>query len=77
MQHSFTQNQLLRFIYKETSIAETRAIQEGLEENQELFEKYQALMNGYQQLPKVQFNPSDSAIQNILGYSQQSAVEFH
>lgn len=77
MQHSFTQNQLLRFIYKETSIAETREIQQGLEEDQELYEKYQALMNGYQQLPKVQFNPSDSAIQNILGYSQQSAVEFH
>jgi len=75
MQHFFTQNQLIRYIYKETSTAETQEISQALEQDQDLFEKYQALMVAYQELPAVQFNPSDSAIENILGYSQQSAVE--
>ena len=41
----------------------------------ELLEKYQELMQGYHQLPKVKFNPTLSSIQSILCHSKQTSVE--
>ena len=77
MKEKFTPNHLIKYIYKETSAVETIAISEALLEDEVLFEQYQELLLGFQQLPKVKFNPSPSAIQNILRYSQQSIVETH
>lgn len=75
MKQNFTQNDLIRFIYKETSASETIAIGEALTENNELYDQYETLMEGYLELPKVQFSPSQSAIQNVLGYNQQTTLE--
>ena len=75
MQQKFTKNDLIRFIYKETSVQETLAIQEALNTNHRLLTKYQELLQVYQQLPKVKFDASPSSIQNILRYSQQTALE--
>ena len=75
MKHNFTPEQLIKYIYRETSVAETMAINEALSNNWELYELYEELKLSYQQLPKVKFNPSGSAIQNILAYSEQTAVE--
>ena len=75
MKQTFTNNDLVRFIYKETSIFKTLAIEEALEQDAELFDNYQALMNGYMELPKATFAPSRSALQNILNYSAQATVE--
>ena len=77
MELKFTKNDLIRYIYKETSVAETLAINEALRSNPEMHVKYQELLQGYQQLPKAKFSPSASAIQNILRYSQLTALEAH
>jgi hypothetical protein len=77
MEQKITKNDLIRYIYKETSISETLAINEALRSRPELHVKYQELLQGYQQLPKAKFNPSASAIQNILRYSQRTALEAH
>ena len=77
MNLKFTLNHLIKYIYRETSIAETMAINEALHDDFELREKYQELLLGFQQLPKVKFNPSPAAIQNILKYSEQRTVETH
>ena len=74
MTQKFTQNDLIRFIYKETSVRETLAIQEALNSDFDLFVEYQELYQAYQQLPKVTFSPSKSTIQDILQYSQRSAL---
>ena len=73
MTQKFTQNDLIRFIYKETSVRENLAIQEALNNDFDLFVEYQELYQAYLQLPKVTFDPSKAAIQNILQYSQRSA----
>lgn len=75
MKHNFTLNHLTRFIYKETSVAESMAIRTALQEDWNLFEEYQALKKANDQLPKVTFNPSPDSIQNILRYSKETAVE--
>lgn len=77
MKHKFTSNDLIRFLYKETSVAETMGIAESLSDDQLLLEEYQALKNNFQQLPKAKFSPSQRTIQNILRYSENSAVETH
>jgi len=75
MKHNFTLNHLTRFIYKETSVAESMAIRIALQEDWNLFEEYQELKKANVQLSKVTFNPSSSSIQNILRYSKETAVE--
>ena len=74
MEKNLTQLDLIRFIYKETSAAETIKIAEALNENPLLMEEYEELFDGYQQLPKAKFNPRPSALQNILRYSEQTAL---
>lgn len=75
MKHNFTLNHLTRFIYKETSVAESMAIRTALQKDWNLFEEYQELKKANDQLPKVTFNPSPDSIQNILRYSKETAVE--
>lgn len=75
MDQKFTKNHLLRFIYKETNVSETMAINEALNEDFVLLEKYHELMQGYHQLPMVKFNPTQSSIQAILRHSKQTSVE--
>lgn len=75
MKQTFTNNDLVSFIYKETSALKTVAIEEALEQDAELFDNYQALMSGYMELPRATFAPSSSALQNILKYSSQATVE--
>lgn len=74
MKKHLTQLDLVRFIYKETSIMETLAICEALSEDPLLKEEYEALYDSYLQLPKAKFNPRPSALQNILSYSEQTAL---
>lgn len=75
MKQTFTNNDLVKFIYKETSVFETLEIQDALSEDATLFEQYQTLMGGYRELPKVTFAPTNTALQNILNYSSKTAVE--
>ena len=75
MKLNFTFNDLIRFIYKETSMEETLDIQEALCEDALLRNEYDSLLEGYQKLPKVKFRPSKASIQNILDYSAISHLE--
>ena len=75
MKKNFTPNQLIQFLYRETSATDTLGIREELQSNLNLREEFDALNNAYQQLPKVTFSPKGSSIQNILRYSERTAQE--
>jgi len=75
MKHNFTLNHLVKFIYKETTIAETIAISNALQSDWELYESYEELKKSFNQLPQVTFSPSQDSIKNILRYSKETAVE--
>lgn len=75
MKQKFTQNHLVKFIYKETNAAESMAIINAIDNSYELREQYNELLNSYQQLPKVTFQPKNSSIDNILKYSQTTSVQ--
>lgn len=74
MKQYFTQLDLIRYIYRETTAAESIEIAEALSENPLLREEYQELFESYLQLPKAKFSPRPSALQNILSYSEQTAL---
>jgi hypothetical protein len=75
MKQNFTSDHLLRYIYKETTASETLAIDAALHQDDTLWNKYAMLLEAYRQLPKATFRPSSKAINNILAYSKQTAVE--
>jgi len=74
MKQYLTQLDLIRYIYRETSAIENLEISEALSEDPLLMEEYRELYHGYLQLPKAKFSPSPSALQNILSYSEQTAL---
>ena len=74
MKQTFTQNDLIRFVYKEVSTVEKLAIEDELAKNWTLNEQYEEILSAYTRLPKALFSPSASCIQNILKYSSQSTV---
>ncbi len=74
MEQYFTQLDLIRYIYRETSKAEGLEIAEALSEDALLLEEYRELYQGYLQLPKAKFSPKPSALQGILRYSEQTAL---
>ena len=75
MKQKFTPEQLVQYIYRETSAATTMAINESLREDWELQEEYRAMRRSFRELPKVTFQPSVATLQNILSYSSLTAVE--
>ena len=74
MKQYLTQLDLIRYIYRETSTVENVEITEALSEDPLLMEEYRELYQGYLQLPKAKFSPKPSALQNILSYSEQTAL---
>ncbi len=75
MLQTFTRNDLVRFIYRETSLVETLALREALRKDFFLREAYEELHSGYRQLPKAGFLPSVATISSILAYSAETAWE--
>ena len=74
MEQNYTQLDLIKFIYKETSAAETIAISEALSKDPLLWNEYQELFEGYKLLPKAKFSPKPTTANAILGYSKQTAL---
>lgn len=69
----FTQNDLLLFIYKETSPALTRAIEKALTEDWELAEELRLLQEAHTELSAVELqSPRAESILNVLNYARET-----
>ena len=73
--NTYTSNDLIRFIYKETSAKESIQIAEQISSDWNLKEEYKMLKDAYRQLPKVTFSPKKETLSNILGYSSTAKLE--
>ncbi len=71
MQGSITKNQLLQFIYSESSTIESDRIKEALSVDSYLNETYNELKLAIQRLPRLRINPNPKTVQNILSYSRK------
>ena len=70
MTKSFTQQDLMRRLYLETSPEETKAIDKALLCDSELQRQYNELVAVKRELDNSQLQPSHSVIKNILHYAQ-------
>lgn len=75
MLQTCTRNDLIRFIYRETNLAETLAVRQALDNDIFLREAYEELSEGHRHLPKATFSAAPSVVRSIMAYSAQTALE--
>ena len=73
--HNFTQEDLLLYLYNETSPAQTAVIKAALETDWSLREKFEELTSAQKQLQTLQLSPSRQTINNILNYAEKAVSE--
>ena len=75
MTKTITRDDVLRYIYKETSDEETIAIEKQLLVNATLMEFYNQTKETLRRIDKLQLEPSNVTQQNIIEYSGSFGVE--
>lgn len=74
----YTPENMIRFIYKETSLEETVAIQSALDADWTLREKFEAIKKTVEGLNTVKYAPRPSVVQSIMKYAAMgNEVEHH
>ena len=71
----FTPEELLQYLYKETSPARTAEIEEALQRDWSLREKFEILQNSVQSLPRTLESPRTETVMNILNYAREAVSE--
>lgn len=71
----FTTEDLLQFLYNETSIEKTAAINAALETDWNLREEFELLSATKNQLKSVSYSPSLKTLNNILNYAEKAVEE--
>lgn len=74
MEKNYTLNNLIQFIYRDTSVTEHFEMQDAIENNADLKSDYNFLYKAYKSLPKVTFRPSNSSINAILRHSNNQPI---
>jgi hypothetical protein len=72
MDKNSTKNELLKLLYNEFTPSEAAELRQAMSHDEELSSEYEMLKEAKDTLPKVLFNPSDSAINRILAHSRQT-----
>ena len=75
MTKTFTQNDLIRFIYQETTEEETIEINRVLSFDAELQLQYRQLLLTRKEVEKAKLEPSPQAVENILRYARGLEVK--
>ena len=73
--HSLTPEDLLQYLYNETSIEKTAAIKAALESDWSLREKFEVISLGSKRLEKITLSPRKKTIDNILSYAEKAVEE--
>ncbi len=70
---SFTPEDMLLYLYKETSPELTKIIEEALKKDWALREKLNVLQTSMQRLSKITESPRTEVVLNILNYARKKA----
>jgi hypothetical protein len=72
---NFTPEDILLYLYKETSATQARAIETALENDWTLREKMTVLKASMQRLDKITESPRTEVVLNVLNHAREQAVE--
>jgi len=70
MTKTFTRNDLIRYIYQETTEREKKEIEQELLLDNRLFEEYKNLAEVSMELDRIDLSPSEKTINKILNFSK-------
>lgn len=70
MTKTFTQNDLIRYIYQESNEQEKKDIEEALLFDNDLFDAYREIAEVNEELNRIDLCPSDQVISKILNHSK-------
>ncbi len=73
--HNFTPEDLLQYLYKETSPEQTAEIKAALETDWSLREKFEVITSAQSRLEALKMSPSQQTIDNILSYAEKAVAE--
>jgi len=73
--HNFTPEDLLQYLYNETSPAQTAEIKAALETDWSLREKFEVITSAQKRLEALKMSPSQKTIDNILSYAEKAVAE--
>lgn len=71
----FTPEELMQYLYNETSPARTAQIEEMLQTDWSLREKLEVLQNAMQTLDRPLESPRAEAVLNVLNYARETLTE--
>ena len=69
--YSFTQEDLLQYLYKETSTEKSAVLRRALETDWILREKFETISAAINSLEKLELSPRKIAVENILNYAKR------
>jgi len=72
---NFTPEDLLLYLYKETTPEQTKAIEETLKKDWTLREKLSVLKTSMQRLDKIKQSPRTEVVLNILNYAREKSEQ--
>lgn len=72
---SFTMEDLLQYLYKETSPERTAAIKAALESDWSLHEKFEVMETASKNLEQIKLSPREQTIDFILNYAEKTVEE--
>lgn len=75
MEYTFTQNLLVKLLYREVSRGESLRLQNLFATDRATCEDYRDLKQTKRLLTGANLNASGSALRNVLAYSKQTAVK--
>jgi hypothetical protein len=71
----FTHEELIQYLYRETSPAKTAEIEQALQEDWTLREKLDVLQNAAQSLNRTLESPRTQVVMNVLNYARESVAD--
>ena len=69
--HNITSEDLLLYLYGETTKLQTEAIELALQQDWSLMEKLELLTQSKNELETINFSPSATSVNNILKYAKK------
>jgi hypothetical protein len=73
--HNFTPEDLLMYLYDETSPEKTAQIKAALESDWSLREKFEVLNSAKKRLDALKMSPAQQTIDNILNHAEKTVGE--
>ncbi len=73
--YNFTPEDLLQYLYNETSPEQTAQIKAALETDWSLREKFEVITSAQSRLETLKMSPSQQTIDNILSYAEKAVAE--